>query len=430
MATATPLHTEGLDQAIEALLLGSPMSRRRRLVGVEYERLLLHRRDRTSAPLDVCQQLMHGICVDLRATPEQEAGVITRALGNDFSLSMEPGGQLEVATAPRGKLGELDTIMARVDAAILARLADSPYELVPLGHAPVTPVADLPLLPKSRYVLMDAAMPKRGSLTRNMMRGTAGFQVALDVHSREDAARKMALLFRLSPALTALAANSRRVAGQDSGYASYRREVWRNTDTDRTGVPLGCLHPETSIEAYVDFVKRATALFQVTPDGVVAAPELPFQAWVAQGGVTLEDLDQHLSSLFPEVRIRNYIEIRCCDSVAWPLVRGTAALLTGIMYCPEATAAAEAIAGELVRGSDEELAALHDAAARHGLAAPIGGGRTFAHLLSDLIEPAKERLGKPDCGWGGPTDLAPVAMAVARGMDGLGDAGAPADAVG
>jgi len=409
MSNGPPLTPDGLDQAIEALLLGSPMSRGRRLLGVEYERLVLHRETRESAPLELCMELFAQLVDDLRATPERDGTVLNKMAGGDFGMSMEPGGQLEVATAPARCLEDLDGIIARVTEAIDRRLADTPYELVCLGHAPVTPVSELGLLPRNRYRVMDAAMPARGPLTRNMMRATAGFLAAYDVMSREDAGRKLALLYRLVPVLTAITANSREIEGKDSGYASFRHLVWWETDRDRSGVPDGCLHADTAIDGYVRYARRATALFRLDDDGAIAAsPGLSLEEWVAQGEVTLPELDLHLSSLFPFVRLRNYVEVRMFDSVEWPLARSVVALLSGILYCGRATERAETLSAPLALDDPGALRELHVAVAREGLAAVDPDGRTMRDLARDLVEIAGGRLGDKDCNWARPEDLEAV----------------------
>src|SRR5690606_32858926 len=180
-----------------------------------------------------------------------------------FEMSMEPGGQLEVATPPHEQLADIDHALRRALDAIGRVLEPTPYELVALGHAPVTPVAELGLLPRDRYRIMDARMPARGPLSRNMMRATAGFQLTYDVADRDDASRKLALLYRLSPVLLAISANSRFVGGADSGYASFRHHVWWQTDRDRSGVPPGCMHAETAIDGYIGYAKAAHVLFLV-----------------------------------------------------------------------------------------------------------------------------------------------------------------------
>lgn len=412
MRTSRPLTLAGLDQAIEALLLGSPLSRGRRLLGVEYERLVLRRETRESAPLESCRRLFAELVDDLRATPVWEGDVLVKLLAGDFALSMEPGGQLEVATSPRPKLSDLDDIMQRVTAVIDRRLESTDLELVCLGHAPVTPVSDLGLLPRRRYLIMDGTMIERGTKSRNMMRATAGLQATYDVTGREDAARKLALLNRLSPVLLAMTANSSMVEGRETGYRSYRHVVWWETDYLRSRLPEGGLRAETAIEGYVRFARKAVVLFVKREGSLVSSPRLTLDQLVERGEIDLEDLDLHLTSLFPLVRLRNYLEVRCLDTVPWHLARSVVAMLSGILYCGNALQHAETLSEKLLVGEGEPLKRFHLQAAKLGLDARAPDGTSFQDLAAELVDLAAGRLEASDCSWAVPGDLVEARKAV------------------
>ncbi len=401
------LHLDSLDAEIETRLLGSPEPERR-LLGIEIERLVLHADSRESAPLDFCRQLMRDLAREFDAEETWQGGVLTKLRGRDFGLSMEPGGQLEVDTDPGPNLRALEEIFLRVTADIEARLASTPYRLFALGHAPVTPVDQLGLLPRERYRIMDRAMIERGSLTRHMMRATAGVQLTCDFADRTAAGRLLALLNRLTPVLVSLTANSRSIGGRDSGYESYRHRVWWDTDVSRTGVPEGCLDAATAVAGYVRFARRAIALFRHGPDDLLPTPAVPFEELVRAGGVTEADLDLHLSSLFPFVRLRRYLEVRCFDTAEWPLAKSALAMLSGVVYCPKATAAAEELSGVLALRDPTALRALHLEAARLGLDAQVPGGPSFRGIAGQLIEFASGTLGGPDCCWATVGDLDPL----------------------
>ncbi len=403
--TPGPVTIEGLDATIESHLVGNLKSRDRRLLGIEIERLILHRETRANAPLSFCRELFAKLVDDFQAEPFAEGGVLAKLRGHNFGVSMEPGGQLEVDTDPCPDLASMEQIFLDVTRVIESRLEGTDYHLVAVGHAPVTPVEDLDLLPRPRYLIMDAEMPKRGPLTRNMMRATAGLQMTCDVSDRDDAGRRMALLNRLTPVLMALTANSREIAGEDTGWDSFRHRIWWETDTTRTGIPDGGLDAETAIDGYVRFARRAIALFRHGDAGVVATPAVPFEQLVADGDVTDEDVALHLSSLFPFVRVRNYLEIRCFDTVEWPLAKSVLALLSGLVYCDKATSATEVISEPLAVRDPEALRRFHLEAARLGLKAQVPGGTSFREFARGLIEMASSTLGGADCDWSRPEDL-------------------------
>lgn len=410
MAPSTrPITPHQLDSVLEEELLGAPMASGGRHLGIEVEHLILHRTTQESAPLSFCRQLLEDLIQDLGGVGSKDGDILNRVDGDLFFLTMEPGGQLEIATVPLHSLQEIDPVMLRVTEVVRSRLARTDHDLVSLGHAPVTKVSDLGLLPRTRYRIMDAEMPKRGSLTRNMMRATAGLQATYDIEDRQDAGRKMALLYRLSPVLLAITANSRMVEGRDSGYASFRHRVWWDTDRDRSGVPDGCLHAETAVDGYIRYARQATMLFLDREGRLVPSPRRSLEDLVSEEQVTHADLKLHLSSLFPFIRLRNYLEVRCLDAVEWPLAKGVLALMSGLIYCSKATAKAEILSEDLVVEDPHALRDLHLSAARDALDARTPDGISFRDLASELLEYSRATIGGPTCKWARTEDLDAVA---------------------
>jgi glutamate--cysteine ligase len=402
---------------IDELMLGNPMALGHRALGVEFERLLLHKESRESAPLAVSRGLIERMCGRVGGEPMIEDEVVKGFSADGFSMSLEPGGQIELASPPARSMAELDRVFETVDPMLADELAadaaSKDYEFVALGHAPVTPVARLGLLPRQRYRIMDRFMVDRGPLSRNMMRATAGFQLTYDVADRADAARKLALLNRISPLLAAWTANSREVEGRDSGYASFRQHVWLQTDTDRSGIPEGGLDPERVLRAYQDFALDAVVLFRYAKDGSFEAVGdrtlAQLSAEASRGGrvVTRADVDLHLTSLFPQVRLRNYVEVRCFDAVEWREARSIQALVSGIVYCDIATAHTEEITKPLDVRDPAALRDLHERTARTGLSTPVveGSSLTLRDVGRELLETSAGTLGGASCDWAAPSDL-------------------------
>lgn len=398
---------------IDELMLGQPMALGHRALGVEFERLLLHRETRESAPLAVARGFVERMCERANARPVVESGVVKGFEAAGFAMSLEPGGQVELATPPARCMADLDRVFAEVYPLLDEELGSHPdsreFEFVALGHAPVTPVDQLGLLPRQRYELMNQFMVERGDLSRHMMRATAGFQLTYDVADRDDAATKLALVNRLTPLLAAWTANSRQVAGKDSGYASFRHHVWLWTDTDRSGIPRGGLDPDRVLGAYREYALDAHVLFRHAADGAFEAVGDKTLRELVQSDrpPTRADVDLHLTSLFPFVRLRNYMEVRCFDSVPWPQARSIQALLSGIVYCEFATESAEKITRPLLVEDPDELRALHERAARDGLdaTAAADGGPTLRELGRALLERSMATLGGRSCDWAKPADL-------------------------
>ena len=400
---------QALDEALETAVIGSPMPSGRNYLGIEVERLILHRETQEAASLWFCRQLLADLAEDIGGKITWDSDVIQRVDGEGFSFTMEPGGQLELATDPRSSVGELDPTMDKIRRLVNGHLADTDYTLDPRAHTPVSKASEMELLPRSRYRIMNKTMTPRGPLTPNMMRATAGFQLTYDVTDRVDAGRKLALLNRLAPVMAAISANSRTIEGRDSGFASYRHYVWLNTDRDRVGIPEGGLHAETAVDGYIRFARKAATLFLKRDGELIEAPQRSFEQLVAEGEITPEDLDLHLSSLFPFVRLRNYLEVRYLDAVSWELARSMLALLSGLVYCPKATAAAQILSADLVPVDRAGLDHIHLQAAKHGLDAQTPAGGSFRDLARLLVEYSSATLGGENCGWADPDDLEVVA---------------------
>lgn len=410
MDSRDPIDPPALDDLIRAELLGTGGGSDRRLIGVEYERLLLESSTRRTAPLSAVYELL-ARATSITGGEGVFEGAIQKGLRTaDFELSVEPGGQVEVSTPPARALASLDAAMAAADAVLQRALEATGFELVALGHAPTTPVGEIGLLPRTRYRIMDARMPQRGSLSRNMMRATAGFQVTLDFADGRDGERLLALMFRLSPVIAAWSANSRVVAGAESGYSSYRHHVWLHTDVDRSALFARCLEFDGALDGYVDWVRKARVLFLNRNDALIAAPEKPFERLVADRMVTRADLALHLTSMFPFVRMRGHIEVRCADSVEWPRARAFAALLGAIAYDPAVRSAAEELSDALVPSSHGDLVEFHERVARHGLATTVPDGRSLCHFALELAELAAAALAANPRAIASPDSLGPLRL--------------------
>jgi glutamate--cysteine ligase len=289
-------------------------------------------------------------------------------------VTFEPGGQVEYASPPRTTATHLLDDLTATASMLREACAACDIRLLDCGLDPVNGPEQAPLQVRaSRYRRMDAYFARIGPAGARMMRQTASLQVAVDIGA--DAPGRWRLLNALAPVLTALFANSRRYAGGDTGFASYRAETWRRTDPLRTGVMNGV----DPIGAYVDFALRAPAILLGSGD----EPARPFEAWVGAIDGTAQ-WEKHLGTLFPEVRPRGYFEVRSIDAVPqahWPAAM---ALLAGLTY--DANAAVEA--AEIVGGPDADLL---ERAGRLALGDPL-----LARMARELVPVALsgcQRLG-------------------------------------
>jgi glutamate--cysteine ligase len=280
------------------------------------------------------------------------------------AISLEPGGQFELSGAPVETVHQTCTeLMAH-----LAQLREVARPLgigfLGIGMTPDWSRADMPTMPKGRYRIMTAYMPKVGRLGLDMMYRTCTVQTNLDFSSEADMVKKLRVSLALQPVATALFANSPFTEGKPNGFVSFRSEIWRDTDNDRSGMLPWAFESGMGFERYVDyaldvpmyFVKRGERYIDVAGRsfrdllaGKLA--ELPGER------ATLSDWANHVSTIFPEVRLKRYLEMRGADGGPWRRLPAFAAFWVGLLY-DEASFDA---AWELVKDwSAQERQALRD----------------------------------------------------------------------
>src|SRR5262249_15734662 len=243
--------------------------------------------------------------------------------------------------------------------------------LVALGYRPGGTVAEMPWMPKRRYEAMRETLGRRGRLALDMMLMTATGQVSYDWSDEADCARKVVAVAKLAPLMVALCANSPLVRGMPSGFMSYRSHVWSDVDPARCGYLRSMFDGSFSYRAYVEWALDAPLLF-LRREGNYLKPELTFRQLLSHGykgePALYSDWVDHLSTLFPEVRIKKVIEVRGADCVPPESTGALAALWRGILYDRAALEEAENL---IPRLSFEQHLEFHALAQRHGLSAQL-----------------------------------------------------------
>jgi glutamate--cysteine ligase len=312
-----------------------------------------------------------------------------------LTVSLEPGGQVELSGSPfrTAREAHAESLQNAAD----LRTAASSLGLVPVcfGYRPWGTTADMQWMPKARYAAMRQTLSSRGRLARDMMLMTCTTQVSLDWADEADCARKVTVAARLAPVLVALYANSPLVDGQPVGFQSYRSRVWNEVDPARCGYFPALVDGSFSYQAYVDWALDAPLLF-LRRGGRYESPDLTFRALLAQGwGGTpalASDWTDHLSTLFPEVRIKSVLEVRSADSGAVATAGALAALWRGLLYDAQALEDAGRLVPQL---SFTEHLAFHAEAQQLGLHGKL---RTtpIAELARDMVRLAREGLSRLD----------------------------------
>jgi glutamate--cysteine ligase len=333
--------------------------------------------------------------------PIDEDGLPIALSRGGRTITLEPGGQLELAGAPLPDVhqilketqtdhDELNTVAGALGLSYLA-----------LGHQPKYPREELPWMPKARYRIMRAQMPKCGSLGLNMMQSTCANQVTADFADESDMVKKFRVALALQPVVTALFANSPFLEGRFSGYLSYRREVWRHTDPERCGSLPFVFEEGMSFERYTDYALDVPMYFVCRHGEYIDASGLSFRDFLA-GRLTvlpgerpcLNDWSNHLTTVFPQVRLKGYLEMRGADAGdSVSRVAALSALWTGLLYDIDALDAA----WERIRTwTPEERHRLDIGIAKHGFNTPFRNG-SVRDLSLWMLDLCRQGLQRRDC---------------------------------
>lgn len=308
--------------------------------------------------------------------PVEESGKLIGLEKNGANVSLEPGGQLELSGAP------LETIHETCDE-VNAHLRDVKdisdkigVGFIGLGAAPIWSHEDMPLMPKGRYKLMDAYMGKVGTMGRTMMRRTCTVQVNIDFASEADMVQKLRVALALQPVANALFANSPFLDGAPNGVKSTRGLVWRHLDDARTGMLPFVFEEGFGFEAWVEYALDVPMYFVYRDGKYIDALGMSFRDFL-EGNLpalpgetpTLSDWADHLTTAFPEARIKKFMEMRGADGGPWRRLCALPAFWVGLTYDQGALDAA----WDLVKGWDAETReALRIAASKDGLQAQVG----------------------------------------------------------
>ena len=293
-------------------------------------------------------------------------------LGDNASITLEPGGQLELSGAPFRRLTDLSAEIHRNRDMLVDIAQGHDLHWIAAGLTPFARIDDIRFVPKGRYAVMREYLPRHGVLANWMMKGTCSVQANFDFADEADCARKFRVALGLAALNTALFANSPIAEGRLTEYASYRAFVWTRTDPARTGFPPNVRAGYTHA-GWVDYLLDTPMMFYKRDGRWSPAGGVTFRAWMDHGldGVFPgeDDWILHQTSVFPEVRVKRTIEIRGADAVSVELAVAFCALWTGLLYgaLDEAILLADRFAA-----TEKGYEARHLLAARHGLDATFG----------------------------------------------------------
>ena len=367
-------------------------------IGTEHEKLVYCRKTFKAPSYDEPGGI-RDILLSLREfgwEPVEEGGKVIAMRGDDGTVSLEPAGQLELSGAPLENLHETCAETGRHLDQVKQVGERFGVGFLGLGMWPDKTREDLPIMPKGRYEIMMRHMPRVGALGLDMMLRTCTIQVNLDYGSEADMVQKFRVGLALQPLATALFANSPFTEGKPNGYLSYRSHIWSDTDPHRTGMLPFVFDEDFGYERYVDYMLDVPMYFVFRDGKYLDAAGLSFRDFL-DGKLSIlpgerptqSDWWDHLSTAFPEVRLKSFLEMRGADGGPWSRICALPALWVGLLYDQGALDAA----WDLVKDwSMEEREALRNAVPKEGLAASVPGGRTLQDLGKDVLAIARSGL--------------------------------------
>ena len=364
----------------------------------------------------------------LEAAAEQEGWALDGASGRPIgaydgnaSITLEPGGQFELSGAPFGTIQEMADELHEHTARLRQLSERFGVRWLWAGMDPLSDLSMIPWMPKPRYGIMRAYLPTRGQLALQMMQATCTVQANLDFQDEVDMGFKLRVSSGLSSIVNALFANSPYRAGQATGWLSTRGHIWTATDPDRCGLPGWIFDGDLpTYDRYVDYALKVPLFFIVRDGEYLNCAGLPFEDFLSKGfqghEAREEDWALHLSTLFPDVRVKAYLEMRSADCVPPHLLPALPALWKGVLYDADACNAA----WDLVSGWTPNERQQHRAdACRSAFSAPVPQARyETREVARELLKIARyglDRLAVASSQSSESEFLEPLEQLVARG---------------
>lgn len=369
-------------------------------IGTEHEKFVYRVEDKRAPSYDEpggIRDLLLGL-TEFGWTPVEEGGKVIALTGPDGTISLEPAGQLELSGAPLENLHESCAESGRHLKQVKTVGDRLGLGFLGLGMWPDKSRADLPIMPKGRYAIMLRHMPRVGTLGLDMMLRTCTIQTNLDYSSEADMVKKFRVGLALQPVATALFANSPFTEGKPNGYKSFRSHIWEDTDPHRTGMLPFVFEDGFGYERWCDYALDVPMYFVFRDGRYIDAAGLSFRDFldgklsVLPGEKpTIADWTDHLSTAFPEVRLKSFLEMRGADGGRWGRICALPALWVGLLYDDVALDAAWELAKDW---SMEEREAMRHQVPRQALDAPAPAGRTVGQLAADVLDIAAAGLSR------------------------------------
>ncbi|GAA0148862.1 ligase [Lithospermum erythrorhizon] len=379
-------------------------------IGTEHEKFGFEIGTLQPMKYDQISELLNGISERFEWEKVMEGDYIIGLKQGKQSISLEPGGQFELSGAPLETLHQTcaevnshlyqdDNLTSFVMAVLIWKVKAVAEEMgigfLGIGFQPKWGIKDIPVMPKGRYEIMRNYMPKVGTLGLDMMFRTCTVQVNLDFSSEADMIRKFRAGLALQPIATALFANSPFTEGKPNGYLSMRSHIWTDTDNNRAGMLPFVFDDSFGFEQYVDYALDVPMYFVYRKKKYIDCTGMSFRDFLAgklppiPGDYpTLNDWENHLTTIFPEVRLKRYLEMRGADGGPWRRLCALPAFWVGVLYDEESLQSVLAMTADW---TTDERQMLRNKVPKKGLKTPFRDG-LLKHVAQDVLKLAKDGL--------------------------------------
>jgi len=368
--------------------LNSSQPRKRLRIGVEFEKLGVFAQSGKAIPYrgeKGVLAVLSGLSQKFGWKQIKEDNNIIALSRKNARITLEPGGQVELSGSILENVHQVKKEMENHLMEIKSISDPMGIKWLGLGFQPVSRLEDIEWVPKQRYKIMAPYMAKNGKLSHHMMKKTASIQVNVDYSDEEDFAEKIRTVLVLVPVTTAIFANSPISGGKLSGFLSKRAHIWNYTAPERCGLITKEFFSNPTFSSYIDYALEVPMLFIIRNNRWIKVKNTTFSMYLKNGyqgcRATRSDWELHLSSIFTEVRVRSYIEVRNADCQRRELAPAVVAFWKGILYSREASRAILSLMKGL---SWDRLCQLYFIVPREGLKARVKGAR--------LLDLAKEVL--------------------------------------
>jgi glutamate--cysteine ligase len=384
------------DELIDYIAAGAKPADQWR-VGTEYEKVGVVEETGRAAPFSGprgIEAVLRRLADRYGWEPKLERGRVIALYGPQANITVEPGGQLELSGEQCDSIHCAHRELMQHVREVVTVGRELGIAFLGLGIQPISAVDDIEWVPKRRYEIMGPYMTRVGRLGQRMMKQTATVQANFDFGDERDAMRKMRVAMGLVPLISALFANSSISEGRVNGFMTLRGHVWTDTDPARSGMLAFIFGPQAGFEDYVEYALDVPMYFVIRGGEYADMTHLTFRQFMERGEgaerATLDDWALHLTTLFPEVRLKRYIEVRAADSQPPETMLALPAVMKGVLYESDA---AESAWDLVRRWSWEERQALYAEVHRLGMRARIRG-ITVGDLARELIAIAASGLAR------------------------------------